>query len=53
MNNYLVGFNDDGTLITEQVSATDPDQAKAEAQPLHPNLPIIFVKWLKQGGTNG
>jgi len=53
MKDYLVGFNNDGTLITEQVSATDPDEAKAEAQPLHPDLPIIFVKWLKQGGTNG
>lgn len=51
MNEYLVGFNDDGTLITEQVTAADKDQAKAEAQPLHPDLPIILVKWLKQGGT--
>jgi hypothetical protein len=47
MNEYLVGFNDDGTLITEKVSAADKEQAKVEAQPLHPNLPIIFVKWLK------
>jgi hypothetical protein len=51
MNNYLVGFNDDGMLVTEAVTATDKDQAKAEAQPLHPDLPIIFVKWLKQGET--
>ena len=51
MNEYLVGFNDDGTLITEKVAAADIEQAKAEAQPLHPDLPIIFVKWLKQGGT--
>ncbi len=53
MKEYIVGFNDDGILVTEQVSATDPEQAKAEAQPLHPDLLIIFVKWLKQGGTNG
>ncbi len=53
MKDYLVGFNDDGTLVTEQVSAIGPDEAKAEAQPLHADLPIIFVKWLKQGGTNG
>jgi len=53
MKDYLVGFNNDGTLITEQVFATDPDEAKAEAQPLHPDLPIIFVKWLKQGDNNG
>lgn len=51
MNEYSVGFNDDGTLITETVTATDPEQAKVEAQPLHPDLPIIFAKWLKQGGT--
>jgi hypothetical protein len=51
MNNYLVGFNDDGALITEPVTAPDKEQAKVEAQPLHPDLPIIFVKWLKQGGT--
>ena len=51
MNNYLVGFNDDGMLVTEAVTAADKDQAKAEAQPLHPDLPIIFVKWLKQGET--
>jgi hypothetical protein len=53
MNNYLVGFNDDGTLIEEPVTATDKDEAKAKAQPLRPDLNIIFVKWLKQGGTNG
>lgn len=52
MNEYLVGFNNDGTLITEQVSAADKEQAKAEAQPLHPDLPIIFVKYLKQGEQN-
>jgi hypothetical protein len=51
MNNYLVGFNNDGILITEQVTAADKEQAKVEAQPLHPDLQIIFVKWLKQGGT--
>jgi hypothetical protein len=51
MNNYLVGFNDDGILITEQIAAADKEQAKTEAQPLHPDLQIIFVKWLKQGGT--
>jgi hypothetical protein len=51
MNNYLVGFNDDGVLITEPVTAPDKEQAKAKAQPLHPDLKIIFVKWLKQGGT--
>jgi len=53
MNEYLVGFNNDGVLVTEQVFATNAEQAKAQAQPLHPDLPIIFVKWLKQGGTNG
>lgn len=47
MNNYLVGFNDDGTLITEKVQASDAEQAKVEAQPLHLGLPIIFVKWIK------
>lgn len=47
MNNYLVGFNDDGILITEQVQAANPDQAKKIAQPKYPDLPIIFVKWLK------
>jgi hypothetical protein len=53
VNTYLVGFNDDGTLITETVTATDTEQAKAKAQPTHPDLQIILVKWLKQGGTNG
>ena len=47
MNNYLVGFNDDGILIEEKVQAKDKDEAKAVAQPLHPDLPIIFVKLLK------
>ena len=51
MNEYVVGFNNDGILVREQVTATDKEQAKAEAQPLHPDLQIIFVKWLKQGGT--
>jgi hypothetical protein len=53
MKDYLVGFNDDGILVTEQVSAIDPDEAKEKAQPLHADLPIILVKWLKQGSTNG
>ncbi len=47
MNTYRVGFNNDGILVTEQVSAVDAQQAKVEAQPLHPDLPIIFVKWIK------
>jgi hypothetical protein len=47
MNNYLVGFNDDGILVEEKVQAEDKDQAKLVAQPLHPDLPIIFVKLLK------
>jgi hypothetical protein len=47
MNEYLVGFNDDGILIKETVMATDKEQAKTEAQLLHPDLQIIFVKWLK------
>ena len=47
MNNYLVGFNDDGILVEEKVQAEDKDQAKAVAQPLHPDLLIIFVKLLK------
>ena len=51
MNTYLVGFNDDGTLITETVTAADTEQAKAEAQPLHPDLQTIAVKLLKPGGT--
>jgi hypothetical protein len=47
MNNYVVGFNNDGILITEQVQASDPDQAKEIAQPKYPDLPIIFVTRLK------
>ena len=47
MNEYIVGFNDDGTLITEKVSASDKEQARVEAQPLHPDLPIILVKFIK------
>ena len=53
MNNYLVGFNNDGILIEEPITANNKDEAKVKAQPLHPDLSIIFVKWLKQGGTNG
>ena len=49
MNEYIVGFNDDGTLVTEKVSAADKEQAKVEAQSLHPDLPIIFIKYVKQG----
>jgi hypothetical protein len=49
MNNYLVGFNNDGILITENVEAINTEQAKAEAQPLHPDLQIIAVKLIKQG----
>jgi hypothetical protein len=48
MNNYLVGFNNDGILIEEPITANDKDEAKVKAQPLHPDLSIIFVKWLKQ-----
>ena len=51
MNNYVVGFNNDGILITEQVQASDPNQAKEIAQPKYPDLPIIFVKWLKPQGV--
>jgi len=47
VNQYLVGFNAYGTLVEEQVEAENPDQAKIIAQPKHPDLPIIFVKWLK------
>jgi len=47
MHNYSVGFNDDGILIQEKVRADDKDQAKVIAQPLHPDLPIIFIKLLK------
>jgi hypothetical protein len=47
MHNYSVGFNNDGILIQEKVQAEDKDQAKVVAQPLHPDLPIIFVKLLK------
>jgi hypothetical protein len=47
MKTYVVGFNDYGILVTEQVEAEDPDQAKEIAQPKHPDLPIIFVKWIK------
>ena len=51
MNEYLVGFNDDGTLLTETVTAADKEQAKTKAQPLHLDLPIILVKLLKSGDT--
>jgi hypothetical protein len=47
MNDYLVGFNDDGILVEEKVKANDKDEAKSIAQPMHPNLQIIFVKFLK------
>jgi hypothetical protein len=47
MNNYLVGFNDDGILVEEEVKANDKDEAKSIAQPMHPDLQIIFVKLLK------
>ena len=51
MNTYSVGFNNDGTLITETVTATDAEQARTVAQPLHPDLQIIGTKLLKSGGT--
>ena len=53
MNEYLVGFNDDGILIKETVSAIDAETAKTKTQTLHPDLQIIAVKLIKQGGTNG
>jgi len=53
MKQYLIGFNDDGILIKETVSAIDAETAKTEAQTLHPDLQIIAVKLLKQGGVNG
>ena len=53
MKDYLVGFNDDGTLILEPVTATDKDEARAKAQLLHSGLSIILVKGPKQGGKNG
>ena len=49
MNNYLVGFNNDGILILEPVTAIDKDEAKVKAQPLYPDLNIILVKLTKQG----
>jgi len=49
MNEYLVGFNNDGILVTETVSASDPVQAKAEAQPLHPDFQIIAVNCSNKG----
>jgi hypothetical protein len=53
MNSYLVGFNNDGILILEPITATDKDEARLKAQPLHSDLSIILVKWIKQGGVNG
>jgi len=49
MNSYSVGFNDNGILITENVQAINTNEAKLEAQPLHPDLQIIAVKLIKQG----
>ncbi len=49
MNTYLIGFNNDGTLITESVTSISTEQAKVEAQPLHPDLQIIATKLIKQG----
>ena len=51
MNSYSVGFNNDGILILEPITATDKDEAKIKAQPLHPDLNIILVKLTKQGGN--
>jgi hypothetical protein len=51
MNSYLVGFNDDGILILEPITAKDKDEARLKAQPLHPDLSIILVKLIKQGGN--
>ncbi len=51
MNSYSVGFNNDGILILEPITATNKDEAKIKAQLLHPDLSIILVKWIKQGGN--
>lgn len=46
MHSYLVCFNDDGILVKETVQATDSDNARSIAQPLHPDLQIIAIKQL-------
>jgi hypothetical protein len=46
MHSYLVGFNDDGILVKETVQATDGNNARLVAQPLHPDLQIIAIKEL-------
>jgi hypothetical protein len=47
MSKYRVGFNDDGTLVVEEVEANDVELAKSLAQEIHPDLPIIFAKLTK------
>jgi hypothetical protein len=47
MYNYRVGFNNDGILVIELITAIDKDEARAKAQPLHPDWNIVSVKWVK------
>lgn len=47
MNHYQVGFNNDGLLVIEPITAKDKDEARAKAQPLHPDWNIVSVKWVK------
>lgn len=47
MHNFEVGFNNDGELVLEAVVAGSRDEAKEKAQPLHPEWPIILVRWVK------
>jgi hypothetical protein len=47
MNSYQVGFNNDGVLVIEPITANNKDEARAKAQPLHPDWNIVSVKWVK------
>ena len=47
MYNFEVGFNNDGILVIEPVTAGSRDEARAKAQPLHPDWNIVSVRWVK------
>lgn len=47
MYNYEVGFNNDGILVIEPITADSRDEARAKAQPLHPDWNIVSVKRVK------
>ena len=47
MYNYEVGFNNDGILVIEPITADSRDEARAKAQPLHPDWAIVAVKRVK------